>query len=159
MNGTQRRTVNGWWIAVGVVAVMAIGLTAGAAVVVHALTHGAMVRVAVDDRGDDPSSVRVLVPTLAVDAALSLAPHFMPAEARADVRRQIGDFAPLLRGLARELERCPDATLVEVENADQHVTIRKRGDSLLVRVRSDDTDVDIDLPVHLAGHALRAFDV
>jgi hypothetical protein len=157
MNATGTVRARGLWIALGALAVVVLGVAGAAAAVVHSFTHGGFIHVAVDDHGGDPISIRIAVPAVLAGAALTVAPHAMPAEARAEVRHELERYQPLLRELAAELERCPDATLVEVEDGTDHVVVRKEGNSLIIRVRSDDADVDVQVPVALAGHALRAF--
>jgi hypothetical protein len=147
------------WIAVGVAAVLAAGVTSAAALVTAGVRHGGFVRVAVVERGADPVSLDLLVPTPLVGAAASIARWAMPDQTRAEMRRELGEVGPLLRALAAELERCPDATLVEVDDGDDHVRIAKDGARLIVRVRSPEADVDVEVPMALVSHALRALEV
>lgn len=157
MNATGTVRARGLWIALGIFAIVAFGVVGATAAVVHSFTHAGFIHIAVDDRGGDPVSIRIAVPVVVAGAAVTVATHAMPAEARAEMRRELGPYQPLLRELAAELERCPDATLVEVEEGGDHVEVIKEGANLIVRVRSADADVDVQLPVALAGHALRAF--
>jgi len=156
MYPSQQVNNKGLWITLGVFAVVAFGVASAAAAVVHSYYNGGFVRIAVDDRGDDPTSVHLAVPAMVLDAALAVAPLAIPAEAQEEMQRELGDYGPALRKLAAELESCPDATLVEVEDGTDHVVIRKERNSLIVEVRSPDTDVDIQIPVALASSALRA---
>lgn len=147
------------WITVGIVAVAAIGVTTAAAVVANNICRGGIVRVAVVDRGADPVSLDIVVPTPLAGLAVTTAAHWIPDEELRAVRRELGDLGPLLRALADELERCPDAVLVEVDDGSDHVEIVKDGGRLIVRVRSEDADVDVEVPVALVGHTLRALEV
>ena len=156
MNPRQPPKDRALWITLGVFAVVAFGVTTAAATVAYSYYNGGFVRIAVDDRSADPTTIHLAVPAMVLDAALALAPLAIPADAQADLRRELGDYGPMLRQLAAELERCPDAILVEVEDDTDHVRITKERNSLIIRVRSTDTDVDVQVPVSLAGHALRA---
>jgi hypothetical protein len=145
------------WITVGVVAVLAIGFTAAAAVATSDLMSAQWIDVRVVEHGAGGQSIRIAVPTVVAGAAITVAPHVMPAEARREVTDQIGEWGPMLRELAAELERMPDAVLVQVEEDGETVEVAKRGARLVVKVRSADADVDVAMPVALVGGTLRAF--
>jgi hypothetical protein len=147
------------WITVGVAAVVAVGATSAAALVTAGVRHGGFVRIAVEERGGEPVSLEILLPTPLAGAAVSVTGWLMPDAARAEMRRELGEVGPLLRALAAELERCPDATLVEVDDGADRVRIAKDGGRLVVRVRSPEADVDVELPVGLVSHTLRALEI
>lgn len=149
----------GLWLAVGVACVLFAGSVAAAGMAVRAVQQIDVVRVSVDERGSDPVSFDVTLPGALVAAGLSVAPHVMPADARLQVRDQLGELGPLAAAFADDLARRPDFTLVEVDDRGEHVEVLKRGRHLVVRVRSGDADVDVHLPLSLVGRAVAAFDV
>jgi len=91
--------------------------------------------------------VWVPVPALLVDAGLS----FVPDRDLRDAERQIGPWLPAIQAASAELERCPDATLVEVKDSHEHVLISKLGDTLRIDVEDDSETVHVALPVGLVN--------
>lgn len=149
------------WIAVGVACVLAAGSAAAAGVTVAAVRRVEIVRVAVTDRGSDPVSFDVALPGALFEAGLAVAPQVMPADARLEVRDQLGEWGewgPVAAALAADLARQPDFTLVEVDDRGEHVEVLKRGRHLVVKVRSPETDVDVQVPLSLVESAIDAFD-
>ena len=61
----------------------------------------------------------------------------------------------MLRAVTTELTRCPDATLVEVRDHDEHVIVRKVGNALTVRVDTNDEDLEIVVPVRTLDRVAR----
>jgi len=101
--------------------------------------------------------VWVPVPALLVDAGLS----FVPDRDLRDAERQIGPWLPAIQAASAELERCPDATLVEVKDSHEHVLISKQGDTLRIDVEDDSETVHVALPVGLVNsvaHQLQGAD-
>ena len=145
------------WIAVGVGCVLAAGTAAAAGITVAAVRRVEVVRVAVTEHGHDPVSFEFALPGALFEAGLAVAPRVMPADARLEVRDQLGEWGPLAAALAADLARQPDFTLVEVDDRGDHVEVIKRGRHLLVKVRSDDAEVDVQVPLSLVGQAVSAF--
>jgi hypothetical protein len=102
-------------------------------------------------------SFEFALPGALFEAGLAVAPRVMPADARLEVRDQLGEWGPVAAALAADLARQPDFTLVEVDDRGDHVEVLKRGRHLLVKVRSDDADVDVQVPLSLVGQAVSAF--
>lgn len=148
----------GLWIAVGLLCVIVAGSAGAAGLTVHAVQRAEFIRVAVTEHGGpDAVSFDVAVPGVLAAAGLALAPRVMPADARAEVRAQLGEWGPLAAALAEDLARQPDFTLVEVDDRGEHVEVLKRGRHLVVRVRSADADVDVQVPLSIARRATAAF--
>ena len=72
--------------------------------------------------------------------------HEMPLEAK--------QALPAVIAGMRELDKIPDAVLVEVENNREHVKIEKRGDSLVVDVDSDKENVHVSVPIRAVRHTI-----
>lgn len=149
----------GLWLAVGVICVVVAGTAAAAGMTVAAVQRMDVVRVSIDEHGSDPVSFDVALPGALVAAGLTVAPRVMPADARLEVHDRLGEWAPLAAAFADDLARRPDFTLVEVDDRDDHVEVIKQGRHLVVRVRSDDADVDVQIPLSLVGRTIAAFDV
>ena len=148
----------GLWLAVGVAGVLAAGTAGAAALTVAAVRRVEVVRVAVTEHGRDPVSFDVSVPGALLHAGLAVAPAVMPEDARSEVRAQLGEWGPLAAALADDLAGRPDFTLVEVDDRGEHVEVVKRGRHLVVRVRSADADVDVQVPLSLVASAVDAFE-
>jgi hypothetical protein len=101
------------------------------------------VRVSVVEKGPKGEHVNVFVPAVVVPVALGLIPskHFHTHDS--ETRK----WLPLLKAVSQELERCPDATLVEVTSSDEHVSITKRGNSLYIDVNDAGETVHVSFPV------------
>ena len=101
------------------------------------------VRVSVVEKGPKGDHVNVFVPAILVPVALG----FVPAKSfnvhDAETRR----WLPMLKVASQELERCPDATLVEVKSPKEHVTIVKRGNALVIDVDDPGETVHVSFPV------------
>lgn len=111
-----------------------------------------VVVVDVQELGPGGHHIVVPLPLAAVQTAAAL----VPAErARVD----LGDAArhvAVARDVIQALAAAPDGELVRVEEPDQQVVISKRLGSLHVKVRGDDEDVDVNVPLGLALAALPA---
>ncbi len=111
------------------------------------------VTVSVHERGD---GVRLYLPlpALLVDLAVFAAPHVLPGDALADVRREIAPYREGLERLAEELESCPRGVLVDVRTPHEHVRVTKGWRSFEVAVDSEDADVRVSVPARLVGRVL-----
>jgi len=124
------------------VALLGAASLAGTAAVV---TYNAgAVRVSVDEKRPKGDHVHVFVPAIVVPVALGFIPakHF-----HTHGNKDIQKWMPLLRAVSQELENCPDATLVEVTSPDEHVKIRKAGNSLYIDVDDPGETVHVSFPV------------
>ena len=147
------------WIAVGIACVVVAGTAAAAGITVAAVRRVEVVRVAVTEHGGDRISFDVTLPGALFQAGLAVAPRVMPDDARLEVREHLGEWGPLAVALLDDVARQPDFTLVEVDDRGDHVEVLKRGRHLLIKVRSADADVDVQVPLSLVESAVDAFDV
>jgi hypothetical protein len=58
----------------------------------------------------------------------------------------LGEWAPMIHGLLEELDDCPDVTLVEVEDDEVWVRVRKKRGKLVVEVEEPSTSVKVSIP-------------
>lgn len=128
-----------------VVAVAVTFLGTGVALAATVMSTG-MVTVSVQEDGPQGHRIFVPVPALVLDLGLGIAMLAMPAEELERIREEARPFAPALGSIARELERCPDATLVEVESDRESVRVVKRGGTFVVDVDAEDGQVRVALP-------------
>lgn len=134
----------------------ALILAASGVVLAASVARGGIMTVAVEEHSSEGVSFVVPVPAVLVEVGLSTLPLWMPDEEMAQIRRELAPWQASLREVARELERCPDATLVRVETDREQVLVRKTGRHLKVDVHSDDADVRVSLPADAFSRVLAA---
>lgn len=87
--------------------------------------------------------VHVWLPAAVVPMAL----HVVPAHYTEHAARQAAPFLPTIRALAKELEKYPNAELVDVRDAEQHVHVRTHNGKLLIDVDSPEENVHVACPL------------
>jgi hypothetical protein len=102
----------------------------------------------------DGVNLFVPVPALLVDLAVMAAPHIIPPEELADMRREIAPWRDTIESIAEQLEDCPDTVLVEVKSRDENVRITKKNRSFYIAVDSLDANVNVTIPARLLSRAL-----
>lgn len=105
-----------------------------------------IVTVRVQESGPDGVRLFVPVPAAALDLGLGVATLAIPAGELAGLRAEAAPYHEALGALARGLEDCPDATLVEVVTDRESVRVTKRGGTLVIDVDADDGRVRVALP-------------
>jgi len=132
-------------------------ILAGTGIVLAAsVVRSGVMTVAVEEHSSDGVRFTVPVPAALVEVGLSTLPLWMPDEEMARVRRELAPWQAPLREVARELEACPDVTLVRVETDREQVLVRKAGRYLKVTVHSEDADVRVSLPADAFSRVLAA---
>lgn len=164
MNGALHGTPGpvrhrGLWILLGVVAILIAGSAAAAGLAVAALERAEVVRVTVTEHSRGGADFDIVLPAGLLGAGLAVLPQVMPAEAREEIRLELGDWGPAIGALADDLAAADDFTLVEVDDHGEHVQVVKQGRHLIVQVRSADADVDVQVPLALVGRAMGALGV
>ena len=109
----------------------------------------------VHEGGPDGANFTLYVPAAFVQVALRLVPDVIFSEIRSELDREIGSHWPLLLAAARELDRCPDCTLVKVESGREFVRVRKEGGSYHVDVTDGDESIRVILPEGFLSKVLR----
>jgi hypothetical protein len=94
-----------------------------------------------EDHGDGRH--HVWVPAAIVPMALHVIPRHRIERAASHAR----PWLPMLRALTKELERYPEAELVEVRDGKQHVHIRTHDGKLLIDVTEPDANVHVVCPL------------
>lgn len=107
----------------------------------------------VDVREGDGSRIVVPVPLVLAQAAVAVAPAFVP-EREMQVPPEALEHMGLAREVLEALAEAPDCELVRVESRDEQVVIAKEGRSLRVRVSGKKENVNVNVPLHLALEAL-----
>jgi hypothetical protein len=129
-------------------------LTAGTgAAAAYAWQHAGTFRMCVHESGESGSDLTMTLPGALLDAAITLCP--IPERFGPDgIDSTLQGLEPLLRAMADEIDRMPDAVLVDVRDGGERVRIAKHGEEIHVRVISVGERVEIDLPVRSFRRAL-----
>src|ERR1700682_1337401 len=122
----------------------------------------------VDEDHMDGRHVHVWVPAAIVPMAMHVIPsrHFKHAAAPVVTRDtpaplfkppppQAGPWLPTLRALTKELKKYPEAELVEVKDANQHVRIRTHQGKLLIDVTEPGETVHLACPLAMIEDVTR----
>lgn len=125
----------------------ALGLGATLAVATAFTFHEGVIRVDVDEHHHGDSHIHFWVPATAVSAAFHLAPRQHLQNAAAQAR----PYLPLLREVAKELQKYPNAQFVDVEDATSHVQIAMVEGKLHVDAVGDGETVHVALPARTLG--------
>ena len=116
---------------------VALGLGATVAVAGAYVFHEGVIRVDVDEHRDGGSHVHFWVPATVVSTGM----HFVPKEKMQQAAEQARPYLPVLREVSKELEKYPDAELVEVSDLQQHVRISMAGGKLRIDAVTENGDV------------------
>ena len=87
-----------------------------------------VIRVDVDETRGRGSHVHVWAPAAIVPMAM----HFVPREQMLRAGEQSEKFMPLVHAVAKELQKYPEAELVEVHDGEQYVRIRTHNGNLMI---------------------------
>jgi hypothetical protein len=106
--------------------------------------------VKVDVREKTPGGhhIWLAVPAIVVPIGARLAPK----DKLRDALREARPWLPTIKVASEELVRCPDTSLVEVDNQQEHVRITKRGNALIIDVDSPEESVHVSLPLGVVAY-------
>ncbi len=102
-----------------------------------------LLRVDVDQSRGNGSHVHVWVPAAVVPMAM----HFVPRQKMEEAGERAGQYMPLVHVVAKELQKYPEAELVEVRDGEQHVHIRTHDGTLLIDVDEPGEHVHVACPL------------
>lgn len=97
----------------------------------------------VDEDHGDGRHVHVWVPAAIVPMALHVVPRHHLERATAKAR----PWLPMFRALAKEVEKYPEADLVEVRDGNERVHIRTHSGKLLIDVIEPDANIHVVCPL------------
>jgi hypothetical protein len=126
-----------------ILAKTALGVGATLALAGAYVFHEGVIRVDVDEYRPGGSHVHFWVPATTVSAGLRIAPRRRMEQAASQVR----PYLPLLRELAKELQRYPNADFVDVTDSENHVRITMRAGRLSIDAATDSEKVHVTVPV------------
>jgi hypothetical protein len=131
-----------------ILAKVGLGITGALALTAGYTLHEGMVRVSVDEHRANGDHVHLFVPAALIPVAMRLAPR----DAMQDAARQAGPWLPTIESIAKELRKFPDAELVEVRDANEHVVIHTQNGNLLIDVESPNETVHVACPLATIEH-------
>jgi hypothetical protein len=116
---------------------------------------GGLVTVQVEEAGPGGGRLLVPVPAALLDLGLGVAALAIPAGELRQLRAEAAPFQPALAAIARGIEECPDAVLVEVVTDRESVRVTKRGATLVIDVDAEDGEVRVALPARTLTRVAR----
>jgi hypothetical protein len=120
---------------------LALGFCGTVAVAAVYVFHEGIMRVDADNA--DGRHLHVWFPAAVVPMAM----YVVPAHYFKNVPADANDLLPTLRALTKELKKYPEAELVEVDDAHDHVRIRTHQGKLLIDVIESDETVHVACPL------------
>jgi hypothetical protein len=102
-----------------------------------------LIRVDVDETRGQGQHVHVWAPAAIVPMAM----HFVPRGQMLRAGEQSAKFMPLVHAVAKELQKYPEAELVEVRDGEQYVRIRTHNGSLLIDANEPGQTVHVSCPL------------
>ena len=135
--------------------ILKLGLLLASPFILATVVFGATGVVLVDVQEEDGMHIVIPVPILLAQAALSFAPN----EAKYVEAPEFAPYMELADSVLEELQYVEDFTMVEIEDGDDSVMIRKVGDELLVDVSSRGGEqVLCRVPIKGAARVLASYD-
>ena len=121
----------------------ALGVGATLALSTAYVLHEGVIRVDVDENRAGGSHVHFWVPATAVSDGLRVVPRHYIAQAAEQSR----PYLPVLRQVAKQLENCPNAELVDVRGANgEHVRIAVRGGKIYIDAVDQENVIHVAVP-------------
>ncbi|MGB8472657.1 MAG: hypothetical protein WCE61_01080 [Candidatus Acidiferrum sp.] len=105
--------------------------------------HEGLLRVDVDQSRGNGSHVHVWLPAAVVPMAM----HLVPRRQLELAGERSWQYTPLMHAVAKELQKYPEADLVEVRDGDQYVHVRTHNGSLLIDVDEPGEHVHVACPL------------
>jgi hypothetical protein len=115
------------------------------------VVHEGAVRVAVDEQFAGGKHVHLLVPAALVPVGMKFVPDQKLREAAVQAR----PWLPAIGVACQELAHLPDTKLIEVRDAEQHVSVLKRGALLVLDVQSPRETVHVSFPLKALNRVVR----
>jgi len=125
------------------IAKAALGVTATMVIAGACVFHEGVIRVDVDESRSGGNHMHFWLPATTVSVGLCLTPRRHLERAAAQMR----PYLPLLRELSKELQKYPNAELVDVRDSSNHVHIAVEKGRLYLDAVTDTDNVHINFPV------------
>lgn len=133
-----------------ILAKVALGLGVTAAAAGAYVFHEGVIRVDVDEHRDGGTHMHFWVPAMVVSAGL----HFVPREKLRCTAKDVRPYLPALREFSKELEKYPNAELLDVADGEDRVRIGMVGGKIQIDAFSHEGDVvHLTVPAHVLRDA------
>lgn len=129
---------------------IALGLVGTAVAGVGLLCSEGFVEVNVVEKHPETHHIFVVAPAMLAPIGM----HFVPRHHLAEAARQVKPYLPVIHAALDGLRDTEDVTLVEVQEPDEHVTVRKEGGSIIVDVRDKDETVHVSVPIRAVSSTI-----
>jgi hypothetical protein len=116
--------------------------------------NSGMIHVQVHEKSGHGTSFGAHVPAAIIPVALQFAPQEVWDELRAELGSEAPQALPIVRAALRDLSRCPDAVLVDVQSRDEMVSISKKHGAIEVYVDTPDEVIRVSVPLGSVGSVL-----
>lgn len=120
-----------------------LGLGATLAMSAGYVFHEGVISVDVDEYHDGGTHVHFWVPATAVNAGF----YVVPRHNLENAARQAQPYLPVIRELAKELKKYPNAELVDVVSGKDHVRVAIVGGKIQIDAVNQDENVHVRVPV------------
>ena len=137
-------------IGLGILGSAGVLVLGGVVVAGAAVYQAGAVRVSVDEKSPDGHHIHLIAPA----AAVPIGRRFVPDHALRHAASEVRPWLPAIEIAVTELEKYRDFTLVEVDDAQDHVKIRKLGQTMVIDVDSADATVHVSFPLRSVMSAL-----
>src|SRR5215468_1837065 len=126
-----------------ILAKLALGAVGTLAFVTVYTFREGTIRVDVDEHRPGGSHVHFWVPATVVPAAL----HFVPDDKLQEVADRAHEALPIVKTVAEELEKYPNADFVQVDSESEHVKVSVHSGKIYIDVKDHNDDVHLAVPV------------
>lgn len=106
--------------------------------------------------GQTGSGFYLPVPAVFLDVAVASARWVDPAHHGLEAHwgGDVGEMADTIRQVLAALEKCPDATLVEILDRQTEVRVKKSGGSLRLEIREAEGSVTVSVPLRTVSRSV-----
>ena len=132
------------WVG-GVAVVLALLLAGGVTWAAVATWHAGAIRVSVQDHRDGGTDIEIVLPAVALDAALAVVPDHALGEIRLDP--EAARVLSMVSSVCAGLEKQGDFVLLDASSDRESVRVEKKGAALRVSVASAGESVRLEVPL------------
>jgi hypothetical protein len=122
---------------------IALGCGAGLVLMTAYTFRQGVIRIDADENRPNGSHVHLWFPA----AGVTMAMHMVPSRHFSNIGEEAQRFMPVLHAIAKELDKYPEAELMEIQDGPQHARVRTHNGSLLVDVDEPDEHVHVACPL------------
>ncbi len=141
-------------IGVGLLSGTAIAVMGTMVAVGGAVYEAGSIDVRVQEKHAHGTRIHVIAPAILTPVGL----EFVPDKVFREHSREIQPWLPAIQAALQELQKYPDVTFVEVDDANDHVRISKQGKKLVVDVNSDEDVVHVSVPLSSIRSVMKRFE-